>query len=151
LTPSLLSELFHEGLITSVKEFTGDVRRFYEIKELAPGLDVSIGSDDVTLELSIAGATGWIAGYTNVFPRSLRRLYDAAIASDLQTALPMYRDLHPLLRWDSKTEFVQAIKLSMDIVGRHGGACRAPRGPLEPDDAALVRNATEFAVAQGYA
>ena len=47
-------------------------------------------------------------------------------AGDLDTALPLYRVLHPLLRWDSKTEFVQAIKLSMDIVGRNGGAAARP-------------------------
>ena len=47
-------------------------------------------------------------------------------------ALPLYRTLHPLLRWDSKTEFVQAIKLSMDIVpdAINGGRCLPPRGPL---------------------
>ena len=59
--------------------------------------------------------------------------------------------LHPLLRWDSKTEFVQAIKLSMDIVGRHGGPCRPPRVPLTPEQEAAVRAATEKAVADGHA
>lgn len=150
LLPDLLAEVFHEGLIVSVKEFTGDVRRFYEIKELAPGLDVSIGSDDVTLELALAGATGWVAGYNNAFPATLRRLYDAGVAGDLATALPLYRDLHPLLRWDSKTEFVQAIKLSMDMVGRKGGACRHPRVPLAPEQEKAVRTATEAAIAKGY-
>lgn len=150
LQPSLLAELFSEGLISAVKEFTGDVRRFYEIKELAPGLDVSIGSDDVTLELAVAGASGWIAGYTNAFPRTSRALYDAAAAGDLATALPIYRDLHSLLRWDSKTEFVQAIKLSMDVMGRHGGACRHPRVPLTQEEARSVRTATESAMAKGH-
>ncbi|MBL8931104.1 MAG: dihydrodipicolinate synthase family protein [Kineosporiaceae bacterium] len=150
MLPDLLAELHHEGLIHSVKEFTGDVRRFYEIKELAPTLDVSIGSDDVTLELAVAGATGWVAGYNNAFPATLRELYDAAVAGDLATALPLYRDLHPLLRWDSKTEFVQAIKLSMDLVGRRGGACRHPRVPLSPEQEKAVRVATENAIAKGY-
>jgi dihydrodipicolinate synthase/N-acetylneuraminate lyase len=150
MLPDLLAELFHEGLIVSVKEFTGDVRRFYEIKELAPGLDVSIGSDDVTLELAMAGATGWVAGYNNAFPATLRELYDASISGDLATAMPLYRDLHPLLRWDSKTEFVQAIKLSMDMVGRKGGTCRHPRVPLSPDQEKAVREATEAALAKGY-
>ena len=35
-----------------------------------------------------------------------------------------------LARIYAKTEFVQAIKLSMDVVGRNGGGCRPPRGPL---------------------
>jgi 4-hydroxy-tetrahydrodipicolinate synthase len=54
-----------------------------------------------------------------------------------------------LLRWDSKSQFVQAIKLSMDIIGRNGGACRPPRGPLDDAQAAAVREATEAARAAG--
>lgn len=150
LVPATLAKLHDEGLIVGVKEFTGDVRRAYEIAELAPGLDILIGSDDVALEVGLAGAVGWVAGYNNAFPRACRALYDAVLAKDLTTAMPLYRALHPLLRWDSKTEFVQAIKLSMDMVGRYGGPCRAPRVPLPTEQAALVRAATEAVIALGY-
>ncbi|MEV1242080.1 dihydrodipicolinate synthase family protein [Nonomuraea sp. NPDC050022] len=149
LTPALLATLHGEGLIVAVKEFSGDPRRSYELGELAPGLDVLIGSDDVLLELAIAGAVGWVAGYPNALPASSVALYQAALAGDLETALPLYRTLHPLLRWDSKTEFVQAIKLSMDIAGRHGGPCRLPRVPLTETQEAAVRGATEKALAEG--
>ncbi|WP_433518398.1 dihydrodipicolinate synthase family protein [Nonomuraea sp. CA-143628] len=149
LTPALLATLYGEGLIVAVKEFSGDPRRSYELGELAPGLDVLIGSDDVLLELAVAGAVGWVAGYPNALPASSVALYRAALAGDLETALPLYRTLHPLLRWDSKTEFVQAIKLSMDIAGRHGGPCRLPRVPLTETQEAAVRGATEKALAEG--
>jgi len=147
LTPELLAHLYSEGLIVAVKEFTGDPRRAYQIAELAPGLDVLVGSDDVTLELVLAGAVGWISGYTNAFPATCVDLYDACQAGDLERALPLYRLLHPLLRWDAKTEFVQAIKLSMDMAGRYGGPCRPPRRPLTPEQEATVRAATEQALA----
>ena len=149
LTPMLLAKLHEAGYIKAVKEFTGDVRRAYEIAELAPGLELMIGSDDVLLELAIAGVTGWVAGYTNAMPRTFVDLYEAAMAHDLEKALPMYRQLHSLLRWDSKTEFVQAIKLSMDIAGRYGGPCRAPRMPLTAEQEASVRKATLDAIAAG--
>ncbi|MGW0803721.1 dihydrodipicolinate synthase family protein [Nonomuraea sp. NPDC002799] len=149
LTPALLARLHEEGLIVAVKEFSGDVRRTYELAELAPELDLLIGSDDVLLELAVAGAVGWIAGYPNALPAASVALYRAAVAGDLDTALPLYRRLHPLLRWDSKTEFVQAIKLSMDLAGRHGGPCRQPRQPLTAEQAVVVRAATEKALAEG--
>jgi 4-hydroxy-tetrahydrodipicolinate synthase len=69
------------------------------------------------------------------------------VAGDLERALPLYRLLHPLLRWDAKTEFVQAIKLSMDMAGRYGGPCRPPRRALTPEQEAAVRAATEQALA----
>jgi 4-hydroxy-tetrahydrodipicolinate synthase len=149
LVPQLLAELSHEGLIVAVKEFSGDPRRPYQIAELAPELDVLIGADDVALELALAGAKGWISGYTNAFPRTCVDLYEACVAGDLARAMPPYKMLHPLLRWDSKTEFVQAIKLSMDIAGRHGGPCRPPRVRLTTEQEAIVRAATEHALEQG--
>ncbi|MFS8201320.1 dihydrodipicolinate synthase family protein [Streptomyces sp. CWNU-52B] len=149
LVPELLAELHGEGYIQGVKEFSGDVRRAYRIAELAPELDMLVGADDVLLELAVAGAKGWVAGYPNALPAASVELYRAAVRGDLDTALPLYRQLHPLLRWDSQVEFVQAIKLSMDIVGRHGGPVRPPRTALRPDQEAVVRAATEKAVAAG--
>ena len=149
LVPSLLAKLHELGYIKAVKEFTGDVRRAYEISELAPELDIMIGSDDVLLELGIAGAVGWVAGYTNAFPQSTIELYRLALARDVERALPLYRLMHPLLRWDSKTEFVQSIKLSMDMVGRKGGACRLPRQPLTTEQEAAVRAVTQAAIDAG--
>ena len=153
LTPAVLAQLHSEGLIVAVKEFTGDVRRAYEIAELAPGLDLIVGSDDVLLELGVAGAVGWVAGYPNAIPQSTLELYELVTSgdpSDLARALPIYRDLHSLLRWDSKTEFVQAIKLSMDVAGRKGGVCRPPRGPLPTAVHDRVVADTEAALAKGY-
>ena len=153
LRPELLARLHGEGLIVAVKEFTGDVRRAYEIAELAPGLDLLIGADDVVLELGLAGAVGWIAGYPNALPQSTGELYHLATSgdpADIGKALSIYRDLHSLLRWDSRTEFVQAIKLSMDVAGRKGGGCRPPRLPLRAAVADQIVRDTESALSKGY-
>ncbi|MGW4749383.1 dihydrodipicolinate synthase family protein [Streptomyces sp. NPDC004290] len=151
LTPGLLARLYADGSVVAVKEFSGDVRRSYELAELAPELDLLVGADDVLLELAVAGAVGWIAGFPNALPRACATLYRAAVAGDLAAALPLYRSLHPLFRWDSRTEFVQAIKLSMDLAGHTGGATRPPRLPLTPEQEAVVRAATEKALAEGLA
>ncbi|HYR15074.1 MAG TPA: dihydrodipicolinate synthase family protein [Mycobacterium sp.] len=150
LSPALVARMHADGLIVAVKEFSGDVRRIYEINELAPELDVLAGTDDVVLELAVAGAKGWIAGYPNALPDASVKLWDLSVAKDLDQALPIYRDLHSLLRWDSKPAFVQAIKLSMDIAGRKGGPCRPPRLRLREDVAATIRKDTEKALAEGY-
>ncbi|MEV5482905.1 MULTISPECIES: dihydrodipicolinate synthase family protein [Streptomyces] len=150
LTPGLLADLHADGSIVAVKEFSGDVRRAYEIAEVAPELDLLIGADDVLLELALAGAVGWIAGYPNALPEACGSLYRAAVAGDLDAALPLYRALHPLLRWDSKPEFVQAIKLSMDLAGHRGGPTRPPRFPLPAAQSAQLRAATEKLLADGH-
>jgi dihydrodipicolinate synthase/N-acetylneuraminate lyase len=151
LTPVRLARLFGEGLIVAVKDFAGDPRRAYELHELAPGLELLIGSDDTTVEMALAGATGWVSGYTNAFPRSCLALYRAAMTQDVRTAVQLYRQLHALLRWDSRPEFVQAIKFSMDLAGRYGGPCRPPRMPLSDEHASVLRELNEKAIAAGLA
>lgn len=153
LVPDLLAELHGEGLVVAVKEFSGDVRRAYEVRELAPGLDVLVGTDDVLVEVGLAGAVGWIAGYTNAFPVACKQAYDLATSGrpeDAARAVELYSDLHPLLRWDSKTEFVQAIKLSMDLIGRKGGISRPPRLALPPELVERITAETQAVIAKGY-
>lgn len=149
LTPSLLAKLYSEGFVVGVKEFSGDVRHCYEISELAPGLDLMIGTDDTVLEVALVGAKGWVAGYPQVFPQTCIALYQASIARDVETALPLYKQLHSVLRWDSKTEFIQAIKLGQDLIGRNGGACRPPRQPLTPEQDRVVRAETQALIDAG--
>lgn len=149
LKPQLLAKLHAEGFIVGVKEFSGDVRRCYEIAELAPDLDLMIGTDDTVLEVAIAGAKGWVSGYPQVFPQACKALYAASVAGDLDTAVPLYRQLHPVLRWDSKREFIEAIKLGQDLIGRNGGVCRPPRQPLTPEQDAIVREATQALIDAG--
>jgi 4-hydroxy-tetrahydrodipicolinate synthase len=153
LRPELVARLHNEAGVVGIKEFSGDVRRTYAIKELAPDMDLLIGTDDTVLEMGLDGAVGWVAGYPNAIPQATVELYKLSTSGDVQDlvrAREIYTDLHSLLRWDSKTEFVQAIKLSMDIAGRRGGACRPPRGPLAPEIAAKITKDTEAALAKGY-
>ncbi|MCR6483094.1 dihydrodipicolinate synthase family protein [Amycolatopsis sp. OK19-0408] len=130
LTPDLLAEVAQIDNVVAVKEFSGDVRRVLEIRERAPELAVISGADDVVVESLLMGATGWFAGFPNVFPAESARLFELATAGKLEEARALYEPLVAAFRWDSRTEFVQAIKLGMDMVGRYGGPCRPPRGPL---------------------
>lgn len=147
LTPGLLAELAAIDNVVAVKEFSGDVRRVLEIREHAPGLEVISGADDVVLESLLMGATGWFAGFPNVFPAESVALYDLARAGRPEEARALYEPLVAAFRWDSRTEFVQAIKLGMEKVGRFGGPCRPPRGPLVPDHHAQVETAMDRAIA----
>jgi 4-hydroxy-tetrahydrodipicolinate synthase len=140
LTPELLARIRSEvPEVVAVKEFSGDVRRIYRIRELVPDLDVLAGADDVLLELLMAGAVGWIAGFPNALPAPSAEVYRLGREGRIAEALPLYRALHPIFRWDSRHTFIQAIKIAMDDLGRYGGPCRLPRLPLTDEDAAQVR------------
>jgi dihydrodipicolinate synthase/N-acetylneuraminate lyase len=146
LTPDILAELAQLENIVAVKEFSGDVRRILEIRELAPSLTVVAGADDLTLEALLMGATGWFAGFPNVFPAESARLFELGVQGKVAEARALYEPLVAAFRWDSRVEFVQAIKYGMDYIGRYGGPCRPPRGPLSPEHLAQVEQDMKKAV-----
>ena len=140
LTPRLLGQIADEvPNVVAVKEFTGDVRRVWQIHQHASRLDVLVGADDVLLELATGGVSGWIAGFPNALPRESVDLYNLAIAGEFVQAREAYAAVHDLFTWDSRKEFIQAIKLAMDVVGRYGGPTRLPRLPLPAVDAGQCR------------
>lgn len=138
LTPAVLAEVAEIDNVVAVKEFSGDVRRVTEIRAVAPSLAVVAGADDVLVESVLMGATGWFAGFPNVFPAESVRLFSLAVNGKLDDARALYETMIGAFRWDSRTEFVQAIKYGMDYVGRYGGPCRPPRGPLSSEQLAAL-------------
>ena len=132
--------------VVAIKEFSGDVKRVWQIHHRAPRIEVLVGADDVLLELSTAGVVGWIAGFPNAMPKESAELYNLVTSGNYAAAAPMYAAVHDLFNWDSRKEFIQAIKLAMDIVGRYGGPTRLPRLPLPPTDDAKLRADTARAL-----
>jgi 1-pyrroline-4-hydroxy-2-carboxylate deaminase len=146
LTPDLIAELYQLENLVAVKEFSTDVRRILEIKELCD-IDVICGADDLLFESLLVGAVGWFAGYPNAFPAEAVQICALVADGKIEEARELYRHLVAVFRWDTKTEFVQAIKLSIDIAGKsYGGPTRPPRGPLSPEHEAIVRRDTQRAL-----
>ena len=140
-SPRRCSPAGGEGNIVAVKEFTGDVRRIFQISELS---DSTSSSAPTTWRSKlVAGAVGWFAGYPNAFPRYASGCTTRSAVNSRRTPLYTPAGLAPL---GSKTEFVQAIKLSMDIVGRAADPAGRP-DPLDSEQEAVVTAATEHVVA----
>ncbi|MHA6693314.1 dihydrodipicolinate synthase family protein [Homoserinimonas sp. A520] len=146
LTPELIARLAEIPEVVAIKEFSGDIRRILAIRELCD-IDIICGTDDLLFESLVVGAQGWFAGYPNAFPKEAVAIYDLVKAGDIAGAFEIYEQLITVFRWDTKIEFVQAIKLSMDLTGQtYGGVTRPPRGPLSPEQHAQVTADTKKAL-----
>lgn len=140
LTPDVLARLARIDGVAGVKEFSGDVRRVSAILEDAPTLEVICGADDVALEAALMGATGWIGGFTGVFPHETIEVFQLGRKGNVEEALALYRRLLPALRWDTTPRFVEAIKLAIDLVGGSGGGeVRPPRLRLPDGDVSRIQ------------
>ena len=140
-TPAQVVELATEHRnLHAVKESSGDVRRITAIKALlGDRLTIFVGMDDAIVEGIYVGATGWIAGLVNAFPRESVALFEAAMRGDKARAAKLYAWFLPMLRLDTVPKFVQYIKWIQAAVGRGTTVVRLPRLPLVGDELALVK------------
>ena len=90
-------------------------------------LEVFVGVDDAIVEAIAVGATGWIAGLANAFPRESVDLFNLAIHGRREAAFELYRWFLPLLRLDTVPKFVQLIKHVQEEVGIGNADVRAPK------------------------
>ncbi len=127
--PSQVGELAQEfEHLHAVKESSADVRRVAHIREVVGDrLKIFVGVDDVLVEAVDAGATGWVAGLVNAFPRESVELLDLALAGKRKEAYELYGWFLPLLRMDTVPKFVQLIKWVQGQTGTGTATVRAPR------------------------
>lgn len=128
-TPEQIAELAGEyDNLHAVKESSTDARRVSGIVALIGNrLKIFVGVDDAIVEGIGVGATGWIAGLVNAFPRESVELFDAAMAGDRDKACAIYRWFLPMLRMDTVPKFVQLIKLAQAEAGVGNARVRPPR------------------------
>lgn len=139
--PEQIKELAdqHKNL-KAVKESSADARRVAAIRALLGNrLEVFVGVDDAIVEGIAVGASGWIAGLANGFPRESVELYNHAIHGEREKAFEIYRWFLPLLRMDTVPNFVQLIKLVQLEVGMGNPRVRAPRLQLVGDELSRAR------------
>jgi 4-hydroxy-tetrahydrodipicolinate synthase len=92
------------------------------------------------------GASGWIAGLANAFPRESVELFQYAINGEREKAFEIYRWFLPLLRMDTVPKFVQLIKLAQAQVGMGNPRVRAPRLQLVGEELDLYQRIIREAI-----
>ena len=143
LVPAVIAEIAAAvpGVV-AVKECSGDARRIAALLG-STELEVLVGGDDWALEGFAAGSTGWVSGVANVVPAECVELQRLVEAGRLPEARELYQRLLPLSRLDMTPWLVQYFKGAMDAIGLTGGPSRAPRGPLDDEQRAILREAVD--------
>ncbi len=145
MKPAFLRKLSAIENVAGVKEFSGDIRRIHDIQRLTD-LEIMVGVDDLSMEGGLLGASGWIAGLTNVLPTASVKMFKLAQEGNLEEALRIYRKLIPLFHWDASPRLVQAIKYGLELAGRPMGVSRPPRLPLTEEEKAEIKEAYDYAM-----
>ena len=131
ITPSMFVDLADEPTLQVIKESSDNVRRITDLTNACGSrYKLFAGVDDLILESLLLGATGWVSGLVNAFPRENRLLWDLAQAERWAEAREVYRWYTPLLHLDTHFKLVQYIKLTAQECGYGTELTRPPRLPL---------------------
>ncbi len=146
--PQQVAELLSEHAnLHAIKESSADIRRIIALRSVAGGrLTIFCGVDDLIVEAVYAGATGWIAGLANAFPRESVDLFTLAVQGRKEEAFEQYKWFLPLLRFDVVPKFVQLIKYTQELVHMGSGAVRGPRLELTDDEKETIRRTVGHAL-----
>ena len=132
LKPEAFVELADEPTLVAIKESSEDPRRITDLRNaVGDRYGLFCGVDDLVLESIVLGATGWVSGLVNAFPRENRLLWDLASTGRFEEAREVYRWYSPLLHLDTHPKLVQYIKLANAECGYGTETVRAPRLKLE--------------------
>jgi 4-hydroxy-tetrahydrodipicolinate synthase len=144
VTPAILRSLADTPTIVCVKEESGDIRRVTDISiALGERFSIFCGVDDLIVESVALGATGWVSGMTNAWPRECVELFGLCVQGKLSEARNLYRILTPSFHLDTHVKLVQYIKLAEHLVYGAPEWTRAPRLPLVGEERdAVVRTVT---------
>ena len=131
VTPDVLEALAGTEEIVCVKEESGDIRRITDIA-VAVGVRFSVfcGVDDLIVESMSLGATGWVSGMTNVWPKECVRLFSLCLEENFSEARALYRILTPSFISTPMSNSSKYIKLAENLVYGAPEWTRSPRLPL---------------------
>jgi 4-hydroxy-tetrahydrodipicolinate synthase len=147
VTPAILKELADTPTIVCVKEETGDIRRVTDTY-IACGdrFSVFCGVDDLIVESSSLGVTGWVSGMTNVWPAECVKIFDLCAREQYAEARQLYRILTPSFHLDTHVKLVQYIKLAEHLVYGAPEHTRSPRLGLVGEEREFVVNTVRAAI-----
>ena len=119
--------------INGAKEASGDFSLFSKTRYLCgDALNIWSGNDDNTVAMMALGAKGVISVASNIVPKAVADMCDAALKGDFQTA----QDIHMKYANLFSTLFVETnpipVKTAMNLMGMNVGHLRLPLVDMQP-------------------
>jgi 4-hydroxy-tetrahydrodipicolinate synthase len=145
LLPDTLGKILEEAPnVVAMKEATGNVMRAQElVRRFGARLSVLSGDDALTVAMMAVGARGVISVTSNVFPREVSKVVEAAAAGDYARALKEHQALLPV----HDSMFVEAnpspCKAALALRGKMKSVVRGPLAPVSDSAKKTVAAALE--------
>ena len=131
ILPQTVARLADIDNIVGIKEATGDLNQISEVIRLCPDDFAVLSGDDFTsMPTVLVGGTGVISVTSNVAPKDMAQMMDAALAGDLARAKQLHYRLFPLMQAMFYDTNPVPAKKSLELMGKIKSG--TPRLPLYP-------------------
>ncbi len=139
ILPGTVARLAAIDSIVGIKEATGDLNQISDVIRLCPKDFAILSGDDFTsLATVLIGGTGVISVVSNVAPKDMADMMNAALAGDLDRAKQQHYKLFPLMKAMFYDTNPVPAKKSLELMGKIKSG--TPRLPLYPmNDETLSR------------
>lgn len=138
---SVYQELAQIPNIAGVKEACGNISKIVKIKtQCPPSFAVWSGNDDQTVPIISMGGAGVISVASNVAPRKMQAMTQAALTGDFKTAAALQTELMPLIDVLFSEVNPIPVKTAMKMIGYDCGNCRLPLTKLSDTNLVKLKN-----------
>ncbi len=137
MTPETVARLSRVDNIIGIKEACGSLEQVSDILRLCPEDFIVLSGDDFTaMPTVLVGGKGVISVISNVYPKGMADMMEAALAGDLKTAQVLHYRMYPLMKALFCAPNPVPAKKAVELLGRIGSGL--PRLPLAPLDEAGI-------------
>ena len=138
---STMVRLANNPYIVAVKEASGDMAQMMDvIDQTADDFDVLSGDDNITLPLISFGGRGVISVASNIIPKQMVEMVNAALDGDFKKAMEKHYDLMPFF----KAEFIETNPIPIKSMLAMKGMCeevyRLPMCSMSDENKQKVRD-----------
>ena len=139
LLPATTARLAAIDGIIGIKEACGSLEQISDVIRLCPDDFILLSGDDFTAMPTVfVGGKGVISVVSNVYPRAMASLMEAAMAGDIKKANELHYRLFPLMKTMFAAPNPVPAKKGVELLGRIRDG--RPRLPLTAiDDASLAK------------
>ncbi len=127
--------------ITAIKEAGGSVERVNQLVQALPeNFSVLSGDDGLTVPFISCGAVGLVSVTSNVAPKQMKELVDAALSGDGKRALELQKKYYPLMKGLMSLDVNPVpIKAAHALRGDISWELRLPLAPLAEEKHETLR------------
>lgn len=143
ILPATVARLAEIDNIVGIKEASGDLNQISEVIRLCPEDFALLSGDDFTsMPTVLVGGTGLISVTSNVAPKDMSQMMEAALSGDLAKARQLHYKLFPLMQaMFYETNPVPA-KKALELMGKiKSGTPRLPLYPMNDETLARLKAA----------